>query len=89
MGKWFSWLFTFNNARITFVTDPTHKEEAVQSGSVLIGVNNYRELCSLSKAGGVAIEMDKILHFSDLAFTQVGELTRIIQEQIKADMIKR
>jgi exosome complex RNA-binding protein Rrp42 (RNase PH superfamily) len=69
--------------------DPTQMEEAVQSGSVLVGVTNYRELCSLLKAGGVAIEMDKILHFSDLAFTQVGELTRIIQEQIKADMIKR
>ena len=46
---------TGNEPRIT-ASDPSHHEEAVMSGKLVLGVNPYREICTLHLAGQMLIE---------------------------------
>ena len=41
--------------RVT-ATDPSHQEEAVMNGKLVLGVNPYREICTLHLAGQILIE---------------------------------
>ena len=36
--------------------DPTHSEESVMAGKLVIGVNPYREVCTLHLAGEMLID---------------------------------
>ena len=40
--------------------DPTHSEEAVMDGRLVVGVNIHREICALQMAGGVAILPEQV-----------------------------
>ncbi len=46
---------TGSDQRIT-ATDPNHQEESVMSGKLVLGVNPYREICTLHLAGQMLIE---------------------------------
>ena len=72
-----------------YVIDPTSIEENVQSGSVMVTMNAHRELCSLAKIGGVALEIDTISHCIDVAFSIIQQLGETIQEAVKADIVAR
>jgi len=43
------------------VADPNHLEEAVMNGKLVLGVNPYREICTLHMAGQMVIEKVKPL----------------------------
>ena len=42
------------------LVDPTHSEEAVMDGRLVVGVNIHREICALQMAGGVAILPEQV-----------------------------
>ena len=51
--------------------DPTHEEEQVMDGRLIVGMNIHREICALQMTGGVAILPEQVrliysLHLSCL-----------------------
>jgi exosome complex RNA-binding protein Rrp42 (RNase PH superfamily) len=42
------------------VSDPNHQEESVMSGKMVLGVNPYREICTLHLAGQMLIDKVKL-----------------------------
>lgn len=73
----------------TFVMDANLQEEQVKNGEVVVGMNTYKELCILSKAGGVGTSMQMISMFCELAYVNVVALTSQIHNAIKLDLEKR
>ncbi|CAG8793136.1 18079_t:CDS:2, partial [Racocetra fulgida] len=50
-----------------WVVDPSLKEEQIRRGDMTIAINNHKEICVLSKAGGIPLEMGTIIQCSKLA----------------------
>ncbi len=71
------------------IVDPTLLEEQVQTGSLTVCMNNYREICGLSKPGGVAVDMKRIVHCCDVAHAKITQITETIQNLLKEDKIRR
>ena len=69
--------------------DPNRLEEQVQAGNVIIAVNNYREICALTKAGGVALDMQRIVNCCEVASTKAAVLIETIQALLKEDVKQR
>eukprot|EP00158_Paraphelidium_tribonemae_P001469 Partr_v1_DN24430_c1_g1_i1_m66589 putative Exosome complex len=70
----------------TYVIDPTAGEEAVQLGSITVCMNSQREICNLSKAGGIPLEMDTISHCAEVAFVHIQSLSTQIKDAVNADL---
>jgi exosome complex RNA-binding protein Rrp42 (RNase PH superfamily) len=54
------------------VSDPNHQEESVMSGKMVLGVNPYREICTLHLAGQMLIDKVKrslFWHLSSCRFS--------------------
>jgi exosome complex component RRP45 len=71
------------------IVDPTHLEEQIKEGDMTITLNVHKEVCALSKAGGIPMEVDQILQCSRIAVVKVAEITAQIQEALEADAKKR
>ncbi|KAI7828016.1 ribosomal protein S5 domain 2-type protein [Gamsiella multidivaricata] len=79
--------FFDNGERV--IVDPTHLEEQIKEGDMTFTLNVHKEVCALSKAGGIAMEMDQILQCSKIAVVKVTEITAQIQAALDADAKKR
>ncbi|KAJ2999631.1 Exosome complex component RRP45 [Globomyces sp. JEL0801] len=64
------------------VIDPNWMEEQVQEGDITFVINVHREICTLSKAGGVPISMEKVLQCASIAGVKVAELNKILKDAI-------
>ena len=42
------------------LVDPTHQEERVMDGRLVVAMNVHREICALQMAGGVAILPEQV-----------------------------
>lgn len=71
------------------VVDPTFLEEQVKEGDMTITLNVHKEVCALSKAGGIPMEIDQILQCTKIAVVKVAEITAQIQAALEADAKKR
>lgn len=71
------------------LVDPAEREELVRSGGLLVGINTYKELCLISKYGGMPLPMDKIAYCTELAFNKATELCELIQRKVKDDLRQR
>lgn len=71
------------------VVDPTYKEEAVSVSTVTITMNAHREICAIHKMGGVELHADQLLECVKIAYVKVVELTKILEDALKADETKR
>jgi hypothetical protein len=65
------------------VVDPLLKEEVVMDGRITVAINGHRELCTVQKAGGCAIEIDRILECARIAAVKVEENTQLILKALK------
>lgn len=54
-----------------------------------MAVNAQRELCALTKSGGLALDMDEIAACCEVAFAKYDALFEIIQAQVKEDLNRR
>ncbi|KAJ3057299.1 Exosome complex component RRP45 [Rhizophlyctis rosea] len=61
------------------VVDPSLLEEQIQEGDMTFVINIHRELCTLSKAGGIPIEGSQILHCANIAAIKAAEITELIK----------
>lgn len=64
------------------LVDPTHSEEAVMDGRLVVGVNIHREICALQMAGGVAILPEQVMRCSQIAAVKCAEMTEIIKSAL-------
>ncbi|KAG2183630.1 hypothetical protein INT43_006638 [Umbelopsis isabellina] len=71
------------------VVDPSIIEEQIREGDMTIAMNIHKEICALSKAGGIPLEMDQIIRCSKIATTKTAEITELIQKALADDKAQR
>ena len=71
------------------MVDPTLQEEQIKSGDMTIALNEHKEICVLSKAGGVALEIETIKYCRKIATEKVSQLEEQIRSALKKDNGKR
>ena len=52
--------FGFFTDHTYLLVDPTHHEEQVMNGKLIVGINSHREVCVLQLVGGVAVLPDQV-----------------------------
>ena len=52
--------FAFVNDGSFLLVDPTHHEEQVMDGKLVVGMNSHREVCTLQLMGGVALLPEQV-----------------------------
>ncbi|CEG68377.1 hypothetical protein CU097_014231 [Rhizopus azygosporus] len=75
--------FAFFDKGELLVVDPNHLEEQCKEGNMTITMNINKEICALSKAGGIPLEMDQVLRCSQIALIKVTEVTELIQKTLQ------
>ncbi|KAG1143989.1 hypothetical protein G6F37_006553 [Rhizopus arrhizus] len=71
------------------VVDPNYLEEQCKKGDMTITMNINKEICALSKAGGIPLEMEQVLRCSQIAVIKVTEVTELIQKVLEDDKLSR
>ncbi|KAI9012605.1 ribosomal protein S5 domain 2-type protein [Phycomyces nitens] len=71
------------------VVDPSYLEEQVKEGGMTITMNIHKEICALSKAGGIPLEMDQVLRCSQVALVKVTDITEKIKKALEDDKAAR
>ncbi|KAI8881549.1 hypothetical protein K501DRAFT_252983 [Backusella circina FSU 941] len=74
----------FKNGEL-LVVDPNYLEQQSKEGDMTITMNIHKEICALSKAGGIPLEMDQVLRCSQIAVIKVTEVTELIQKTLEDD----
>ncbi|XP_072171407.1 exosome complex component RRP45-like [Diadema setosum] len=77
--------FAFYHQGTYLLVDPTEKEEAVMEGTVVIGMNVHRELCTMQVTGSMLLLKEQILRCCKIAVVKVSELTDIIKQALEND----
>ncbi|KAI0462492.1 hypothetical protein LJB42_003986 [Komagataella kurtzmanii] len=67
------------------IVDATLKEEALTRGTITLTLNSNKELCQMSKSGGINLEVDEILSLTNEAQIIVDDFTKYIKDTIKKD----
>lgn len=67
------------------IVDATGKEEALRDSELTITINTNREICQISKPGGVMTESKEIMSCANRAFEIATELTALIHRRLKED----
>jgi exosome complex component RRP45 len=62
--------------------DPNLEEEMAQEGSITFSFNIHRELCTVSKAGGVAISTEKFMQLATIAGSKAHYLTKLMKNAL-------
>ncbi|KAI9308376.1 ribosomal protein S5 domain 2-type protein [Cunninghamella echinulata] len=81
--------FNFFDKGELLVVDPTYLEEKLKEGDMTITMNIHKEICALSKSGGIPLEMDQVLRCSQIAQVRVTEITELIQKALEDDKASR
>lgn len=71
------------------VVDADSEEEPLALGTMTLTLNSNRELCQVSKSGGLTIDARGILECTELASGIVNEWTKKIKNSIKLDFESR
>ncbi|KAJ3157921.1 Exosome complex component RRP45 [Geranomyces variabilis] len=80
--------FAFFNQGTLQVVDPTLLEEQCAEGDVTFVVNRHGEVCTLSKAGGVAVEAGQVIHCARIAAAKAEEVTDMIKAALEKAAVK-
>lgn len=67
------------------IVDATGKEEALRHSEMTITINSNRDICQISKPGGLASEAVTILRCANRAFEIAVETTALIHKRLKED----
>ncbi|KAI8643390.1 ribosomal protein S5 domain 2-type protein [Parasitella parasitica] len=79
--------YAFHNSKHQelLVVDPNYLEEQAKEGDMTITMNIHKEICALSKAGGIPLEMDQVLRCSQIAIIKVIEIDEMIKKVLEED----
>ncbi|KAG5462875.1 MAG: hypothetical protein BJ554DRAFT_3124 [Olpidium bornovanus] len=67
------------------VVDPCSLEERIQGGSMTIAMNVHKEICCVSKSGGIPLDSDQVNTCVNLAYAKVAEVTDAIKAALGRD----
>ncbi|KAI8097789.1 ribosomal protein S5 domain 2-type protein [Halteromyces radiatus] len=81
--------FNFFDKGNLLVVDPSYLEEQVKEGDMTMTMNIHKEICSLTKAGGIPLEMDQILRCSQITLVKVNDISEMIQKALADDKVSR
>ncbi|KAI8060166.1 ribosomal protein S5 domain 2-type protein [Gongronella butleri] len=81
--------FCFFDQGELLVVDPSYLEERVKQGDMTITMNVHKELCALSKAGGIPLDVDQITRCSQISQVKVAEITELIEKALADDKAAR
>ena len=71
---------------VVVVNDPCHEEEAVMDGKLVLGINPYREICTLHLAGHMLISKDMVMKLAaSEAATFAKDSVAMIKSVLAAD----
>ncbi|KAG9086639.1 hypothetical protein FRC07_013022 [Ceratobasidium sp. 392] len=71
------------------VLDPNHLETQLSQSSLYLALTPAREICTVQKAGGLALGAEDMLHLVDLAARRAKELSTFVEKRIKEDLSTR
>ncbi|KAG8719618.1 hypothetical protein FRC08_002428 [Ceratobasidium sp. 394] len=71
------------------VLDPNHLETQLSQSSLNLALTPAREICTVQKAGGLALGADDMLHLVDLAARRAKELSTFVEKRLKEDLSSR
>lgn len=74
-----------DTAEPVVIVDPTAKEEALRDSDLTITINKNREICQLSKPGGVPVDGVVLLECANRAYEVAVQLTELIYKLLKED----
>ncbi|KAI7888300.1 ribosomal protein S5 domain 2-type protein [Mucor mucedo] len=78
----------FDNGEL-LVVDPNYLEGQSKEGDMTITMNSHKEICALTKAGGIPLEMDQVLRCSQIAIIKVTEIDEMIKRVLEDDKASR
>ncbi len=67
------------------VADPSHTEESVMAGKLVIGMNPYREICTLHLAGKMLIDQAVVMRLTNSASDFAKTSVDMIKNALKRD----
>jgi exosome complex component RRP45 len=73
---------TFLLFRECVVVDPTLQEEQIRQGDMTMTLNAHKEICALSKAGGIPLKTETIIACSQIATLKASWITEQIQNAL-------
>jgi len=71
------------------ILDATLAEEQVREGEVVITLNRQGEICQIAKYGGEPVDALAMIGWTKIAFVKVQTFTKMIQETLSRDAVKR
>ena len=74
---------------VVVVCDPNHQEEAVMDGKLVLGINPYREICTLHLAGHMLIDKGLVLSLANSAVDFAKDTVNKIKSALTLDQEKR
>ncbi len=70
--------------------DPTNLEERSANGKLVMGLNAYRELCTLQISGdGVFIHKEAVLSCANVAASRAVEMVEMLKKALAANAADR
>lgn len=70
------------------IVDATAEEELLSQGSMTVTLNSNKELCQISKSGGLNVEASRILECCQVASEIVNKWTKQIKQVLADDELK-
>lgn len=67
------------------VCDPNHNEEAIMDGKLVLGINPYKEICTLHLAGKMIIDKAYVLKLTHSAAETAKEIVDMLKDVLKKD----
>jgi len=77
-------MFEYQNGETLTVIDPSRIEEEAMMGKMVLGVNGYREICTLHLAGQILVDKTLVLRLA----TTAAEKAKKIVDKVKASLAK-
>jgi len=74
-----------SESEVVVATDPDHEEEVVMDGKLVLGINPYREICTLHLAGHMLISKDMVLRLTSEAAAFAKESVAMIKNALASD----
>ncbi|QSL64768.1 hypothetical protein MERGE_002070 [Pneumocystis wakefieldiae] len=75
--------FSFFNKGKILLMDATLQEERIREGYMVITLNKNKEICQMSKPGGITIETSHIFKCLDLALKKTLEITNYLNKKLE------
>merc|ERR1711944_214530 len=71
------------------VCDPNHNEEAIMDGKLVLGINPYKEICTLHLAGKMIIDKEFVIRLANTAYAYSKEIVLQLKNALANDEAAR